>query len=102
MTIEWAVKQGEMDLVSKRADVTFIRTDTEVPEIKQSFPFSHAIVEGPTAKDTGLLWDKLFTSVKFLIMKQEEKESLQVVVNEKEETLEQAGKAALEAWEAGR
>ena len=93
MAIDWQLKVSNANVQAKRADVTFTRTDSESSLAPQTYSFANTIIE--TAEQRAALLD----IVKAEVVKAEEKQaSIDVFIT----NLEQAGKSALEAWEATR
>jgi len=93
MAIDWQLKISNANVQAKRADVTFTRTDSESALAPQSYPFANTIIE--TAEQRAALLE----IVKAEVVKAEEKQaSIDAFIT----NLEQAGKSALEAWEATR
>ena len=99
MAIEWELKISTVNITAKRADVSFIRTDTESTLAPQTYSYKQTVIAGDTPEETAILRQKLLDGVKFNVMKDAERNSnVDALVT----NLEQAGKAALETWEAGR
>ena len=99
MAIEWELKISTVNVAAKRADASFTRTDTESTLAPQTYSYKQTVVTGDTPEETAILRQKLLDTVKFNVMKDEEQNS---IVEAMITNLEQAGKAALETWEAGR
>ena len=89
MAISWTVNITNVNVVKKRVDVAFIRTD-DVTQATENYSFSRVII-GTTAQRTALLnlvWQKHLDAV-----------SDQTAVDAFITNLEQLGKSNLEARE---
>ena len=93
MAITWDIKISNVSTASKRATVTFTRTDTESTLAPQTYSFQNTYIETPAQRTA------LMDTVKNEVLARETKDTdiAALVTN-----LEQAGIAALETWEASR
>ena len=93
MAINWDIKLSNVNLQSKRADITFTREDTESALTPQTYSYRNVLIETAEQRVS------LLNSVK---AKVEADATKQTTVDALITDLEQAGKSNLEAWEATR
>jgi len=99
MAISWEAKITNVNVVAKRADVTFTRTDSESTLAPQVYRFSNTIVAGADATETYNIRMALLETVKAKVEEDAEKEiNIAAMIT----NLEQTAKSMLEAWEATR
>jgi len=99
MAINYDVQISNVNIAAKRADVTFTRTDTESALAPQTYSFQNTIIAGESPAETLAIRLSLLNTVKAEVVKADEKQtSIEAMITD----LEQAGKSALEAWEATR
>ena len=99
MAINWEVSISNVKVQQKRADVQFIRTDTESVLAPMTFSYQNTIIAGDTPTETNAIRQALLDTIKAEVVKQEEQE---VTIDELVTNLEQVGKSALETWEVTR
>jgi len=99
MAINYDVNINNVNVLAKRADVTFTRTDTESALAPQTYSFQNTIIAGATPAETTAIRQSLLNTVKAEVVKADEKlDVIEAMITD----LKQAGKSALEAWEATR
>jgi len=99
MAINYDPQISNVNLESKRADVTFTRTDTESSLAPQVYSFQNTIIAGDTPTETTAIRVGLLNTVKAKVVEDDEKHTaIEAMITD----LEQTAKSILEAWEATR
>jgi len=93
MAINWDIKISNVNVQSKRANVTFTRTDTESTGAPKTYSFANTYVETPEQRIS------LLNTVKQEVENDATRQAdIDILISD----LEQAGKSNLETWETTR